>query len=29
MLEAKVEVVNIIDGEKEKAISPEEVKSVI
>lgn len=26
MLEAKVEVVNIIDGEKEKAISPEEVK---
>lgn len=26
MLEAKVEIVNIIDGEKEKAISPEEVK---
>lgn len=26
MLEAKVEVVNIIDGEKEKAVSPEEVK---
>lgn len=26
MLEAKVEVVNVIDGEKEKAISPEEVK---
>ena len=26
MLEAKVEVVNIIDGEKGKAISPEEVK---
>lgn len=26
MLETKVEVVNIIDGEKEKAISPEEVK---
>ena len=26
MLEAKVEVVNIINGEKEKAISPEEVK---
>lgn len=26
VLEAKVEVVNIIDGEKEKAISPEEVK---
>lgn len=26
MLEAKVEVVNIIDGEKEKAILPEEVK---
>ena len=26
MLEAKVEVVNIIDGEEEKAISPEEVK---
>ena len=26
MLEAKVDVVNIIDGEKEKAISPEEVK---
>ena len=26
MLEANVEVVNIIDGEKEKAISPEEVK---
>lgn len=26
MLEAKVEDVNIIDGEKEKAISPEEVK---
>ena len=26
MLEAKVEVVNIIDGEKEKAIAPEEVK---
>ena len=27
MLEAKVEVVNVIDGEKEKAISPEEVKN--
>lgn len=26
MLEAKVEIVNVIDGEKEKAISPEEVK---
>lgn len=26
MLEEKVEVVNVIDGEKEKAISPEEVK---
>lgn len=26
MLEAKAEVVNVIDGEKEKAISPEEVK---